>query len=72
MKRQISKRELVNLFHISRRNVVDMTSVSQEDEKFLISQTEGRMSSLISAVDKVSASKIRTKGTKEEKRFIYK
>ncbi|GBM25090.1 hypothetical protein AVEN_173824-1 [Araneus ventricosus] len=67
MKRQIWKGDLVELFDISRQNVMDMTSVSQEDKEFLRSQREDRMSSSMRGVDKVFSSKIRTKFAKEEK-----
>ena len=45
VKRQIWKGDLIVLFDISRQNVMDMTSVSQEDKDFLRSQREDRMSS---------------------------
>ncbi|GBM05014.1 hypothetical protein AVEN_60213-1 [Araneus ventricosus] len=54
--RQIWKSDLVELFDICRQNVMDMTSVSQEDEEFLRSQREDRMSSSMSGVDKILTS----------------
>ncbi|XP_053560768.1 uncharacterized protein LOC128651812 [Bombina bombina] len=72
VKRQIWKVDLVELFDISRQNMMDMNRVSQEDKEFLRSQREDRMSSSMSGVDKVFASKIRTKCTKEDKKDSYK
>lgn len=72
MTRQIWKGDLVELFDISRQNVMDMTSVSQEDKEFIKSQREDRMSSSFSGVDKGFASKMRTKCAKEEKNDSYK
>lgn len=46
---------------------MDMNSVSQEDKKFLRLHREDRTSSSMGGVDKVFASKIRTKCTKEDK-----
>ena len=67
VKRQIWKGDLVELFDISWQNVMDMTSISQEDKEFLRSQRGDRMSSSMIGVDKVFVSKIRTKCTKEDK-----
>nr|CAD7455598.1 unnamed protein product [Timema tahoe] len=53
VKRQIWKGDLVELFDISRQNVMDMTSVSQEDKEFLRPQREDRMSSSMSGVDEL-------------------
>ena len=72
VKRQIWKGDLVELFDISRQNVMDMHSVSQEDKEFLRSQREDCMRSSMSGVDNVFASKIRTKCTKEDKNDSYK
>ncbi|CAH1099713.1 unnamed protein product [Psylliodes chrysocephalus] len=49
-----------------------MTSLSKENKAFLRSQREDRMSSSMTGVDKVFVSKIRTKGTKEDKNDSYK
>lgn len=72
VKRKIWKGDLVELFDISRQNVMDMTSVLQEDKEFLRSQRADRMSSSMSGVDKVFASKRKTKCTKEDKSDSYK
>ncbi|CAH1102758.1 unnamed protein product [Psylliodes chrysocephalus] len=72
MKRQIWKGNLVELFDNSRQNVMEITSLSEEDKAFLRAQRENRMSSSMTGVDKVFVSKIRTKCIKEEKNDLSK
>ncbi|CAH1104455.1 unnamed protein product [Psylliodes chrysocephalus] len=72
VKRQIWKGDLVELFDISWQNVMELTTLSEEDKAFLRSQREDRMSSSMTGVDNVFVSKIRTKCTKEDKKYSYK
>lgn len=55
MKRHICKGDLVELFDISRQSVMEMTTVSEEDKEFILSQREDRMSSSMIGVDKCFA-----------------
>ena len=72
MKLQIWKDDLVELFDISRQNVMDVTRVLKRDKVFLKSQREDCMSLPISGADKVFASKLKTKRTKKDKTESYK